>query len=1037
MKRTLFVAMAALGAAGGLLAQDCGPDAYRHLQDWENPYVTQINRLPARAVLTPFDTAGEALRNAALEIGRAASPHILMLDGTWKFGWAKRPEERAKDFWKPGFDVSGWSDILVPGCWQLQGAYDPPLYTNANYPHVTQPPFIMPEPPKDFTAYVYRNPVGSYRRDFELPAAWQGRRIVLHFDGVGAAAYVWVNGQKIGYTEDSKLPAEFDVTQAVKPGTNTLAVEVYRWSDGSYLEDQDFWRLSGIHRSVWLVAEQPAGLRDYVATTTLAGADGTLTVKPTVAGEAKVTMSLYDGDKKVGDLANGKITVKDVKPWTAETPHLYTLLFAVEVGGKTDYVARPVGFREVAVKDGLLKVNGKRVVLKGVNRHEVEPDGGYVVSREDMVADIREMKAMNINAVRTCHYPNATDWYDLCDKYGLYLVDEANIEAHGADRIGGLGNRPDFLPAMLERNERMILRDRNHPSVIVWSMGNETGWDGACENFALIYANNKRLDPTRPVQYERTGRRFTDIVCPMYIWPHQTEQYAKSNPKMPLIPCEYAHAMGNSTGDLRAYWDLIRTYPCLQGGFIWDWRDQAQWKDRPDGKGKFLAYGGDYGDKPNDDNFCCNGLLAADRQWHPGAYDVRTVYQNVHFKNLDWAKGTVAATSEFVFRDTAGMTGTWELVGPAGILAQGPLDATLAAIAPGASATVALTGWDATKAEGPGERFVTLRVFDTPAPVAKPVQVADAQFAKGDKPQALPIATDRMLHRWQIAEADGTVTLTAPGAKAVFNKASGLLTSLDLGGKPVIVQPLRPNFWRPPTDNDRGFNMARNLGVWREAGKQAKLSAFEAKADGQGGVTVATAFDLPAKAKDGTPSTVRLTYTFGTNGLVAVDFAFTAAKDLPEIPRIGVTFGVPKTMDQVAWFGRGPHENMPDRKESAYVGTYAMDLATLNDSHYVQNSEIGYRTDVRRVAVSGGGATLAIYGDPVVCFNVWPWTAETLCDDAKPHPYQWAEAPYNTVNIDLTQFGAGGVNSWGARPFDYARPRSGQTYAYRFTLSPR
>lgn len=1032
MKILVATTVAALGLAGGLFAQNRGPEAYRDAPDWENPYVTQIDRLPSRAVLTPFDTAEEALRNAALEIGRDRSPYIRVLDGTWKFGWAKRPEERAKDFWKPDFDVSGWADIAVPGCWQVQGDYDPPIYTNSRYPHANKPPYIMAEPPKDYTAFVYRNPVGSYRRDFELPAAWQGRRIVLHFDGVGSAAYVWVNGHRVGYTEDSKLPAEFDVTAAVRPGRNVLAVEVYRWSDGSYLEDQDFWRMSGIHRSVWLYAEKPAGLRDYVATTDLAGADGVLTVRPEIDGGAQVSMSLYDGGAKVGDLKDGVLTVRDVKPWTAETPHLYTLLFAVTSAGKTEYIARPVGFRTVAIADGLLKVNGKRILLKGVNRHEVGPTCGYVITRDEMIAEIREMKAMNINAVRTSHYPNATDWYDLCDKYGLYLVCDANIEAHGNEAIA---KAPDFRLHHLERSTRMILRDRNHPSVLVWSMGNESGF-GA--NFEAVYAANKALDPTRPTQYERTWGDCSDIICPMYVWPGNMEKYAKGNPKKPYVQQEYAHAMGNSTGDLRAYWDLIRKYPCLQGGFIWDWRDQAQWKARPDGKGRFLAYGGDYGDKPNDDNFNCNGLVAADLQWHPGAHDVRTVYQNVAFSDFDWAKGTVRLSSEFVFRTLAGHTGAWELVGPNGTLAQGALDPALAAIGPGASAVVALQGWDAAKAEGPGERFVTLRLFDAPAPVEKPVQVADAQFAKAAQPQALPIMTDRMLRRWQVADgADGTVTLSAAGAQAAFDKASGLLTALTLGGKPVIVEPLRPNFWRPPTDNDRGFNMAKRMGVWRDAGRDAKCVAFEAKAEPSGAATVATAFELPAKGRDGAPSTLRLTYTFATNGLVTVDFAFTAAAGLPDIPRIGVTFGVPKAMDTVEWFGRGPHENMPDRKESAYVGHYAMGIAALNDSHYVQNSELGYRTDVRRVALSGGGARLAVHGDPLICFNVWPWTAETLCDDAKPHPYQWAEAPYNTVNIDLTQFGAGGVNSWGAQPFDHAKPKSGRDYSYRFTLSPR
>ena len=1033
--KSLAFVLALGDAACALAAPDYGPEAYKDLPDWENPYVTQRNRLPSRSVLTPFATAKEALAFADLRLERQASPYVQVFDGTWKFTWAKRPEERRQNFWKPEVDASGWADIAVPGCWQLQGNYDPPIYTNVVYPHVRKPPYIMADPPKHYTSYVYRNPVGGYRRDFEMPAAWVGRRVVLHFDGVGSAARVWLNGKEVGYTEDSKLPAEFDVTAVAKPGKNTLAVEVYRWSDGSYLEDQDFWRMSGIHRSVWLVAEQAAGLRDYVAVTTLEGKDGTLRVTPEVAGNAQVAMSLYDGERKVGDLKEGCLTVKDVKPWNAEQPHLYTLLFTVTANGKTDYVARAVGFRVVTIEAAQLKVNGRRILVKGVNRHEIEPDTGHTVSREDMLADIREMKRMNVNAVRTCHYPNTSDWYDLCDKYGIYLVGEANVESHGMGYgKESLAHRPDYKAQHIERNERMIRRDRNHPSVIVWSMGNEAGFG---DNFRATYKNNKALDPTRPVQFQQTwGADGTDIICPMYAWPHHQERYAKSNPTRPYILCEYAHAMGNFTGDLQAYWDNVRKYPAVQGGFIWDWRDQGLWKPTPDGKGRFLAYGGDFGDKPNDDNFCCNGILAADRTWHPGAYDVRKVYQNVDFADLDWEHGTIRLTNGHTFRDLDGLDGMWELIGPQGPLAQGGLKrADYAHLAPGASASVTLEAWDPAKAKGPGERFVTLRLVGKTPPMLAPAVLADAQFAKGPA-QPLPIATDRMARRWQPTETEATLTLAAADAKATFDKATGLLTALTLGGKPIITRPLRPNFWRPPTDNDRGFKMPQHLGVWREAGKNAKCVAFEAK-PGEGSFTVATAFELPAKDKEGKPATARLTYAFGTDGLVTVDFAFSAPKGLPEIPRIGVTFGVPKAMDTVEWFGRGPHENMTDRKESAYVGRHRMTVARLNDSHYVKNGELGYRTDVRRLALTGEGVTFAIYGAPLFGFNVWPWTAETLGDDSKPHPFQRLETPYHTVNIDLTQFGVGGVNSWGTRPFDHARPQSGRDYAFRFTLSPR
>ena len=1022
-----------LGAVSALAALSfAGPEAYKDCPDWENPYVTQRNRLPSRSELVPFPTAEAALTYVRECQARTASPYVMSLDGTWKFSWAKRPEERVKGFWRETFDVSGWKDITVPGCWQLQGDYDPPIYVNSQFPHVNKPPYIMADPPKDYTAYVHRNPVGSYRRDFTVPADWAGRRVVLHFDGAGSAYDVWVNGKPVGYSEDSKLPAEFDVTSALKPGKNSLSVEVYRWSDGSYLECQDFWRLSGIHRSVWLLAERPEGLRDYVAVTTLDGKDGTLTVTPEVAGSAQVTMHLYDGTEEVGALREGRLTVRGVKHWNAEEPNLYTLLFAVTANGKTEYAARAVGFREVKIEGGVLKVNGRRIEVKGVNRHEMTPDGGYVVSRDEMVREIERMKRMNINAVRTCHYPNATEWYDLCDRHGLYVLDEANIEAHGRESIAG---NPDYLAMHVERCVNMALRDRNHPSVIGWSMGNESGFG---ENFKAAYRALKQLDPTRFVQYQRASADFSDVACPMYTHPSYSERYGKGKHNRPLILQEYAHAMGNSTGDLIAYWHPVKKYPTVQGGFIWDWRDQAVWKKTPDGKGRFLAYGGDFGEKPNTYNFNCNGLVDATGEWHPGAYDVRKVYQSVEFSAPNAEKGTVRLKNTHTFRTLAGLSGTWELIDAKGIAACGTLRAKdFAPLAPGQAGDVRLEGWKPALAKGDGERFLTVRLQgDVMGRVAV---VADEQFALGQatgKP-ALPAAPAPV--RWAVKEAGDACTVSGNGLVACFDRKQGVLAALEAAGRPLIIGAVRPEFWRAPTDNDRANGFLNRLAVWRKAGAEATCEDFKVAAAPDGTVTVATRLTLP-KGKDNAPSAMALTYRFGADGNVALDIEATLAQGLPELPRVGIAFRVPKTLDAVAWFGRGPHENMADRIESAYVGHYATTVAKLNDSRYVRNQELGHRMDTRRLTLEGNGLRLAIHGVTPFGFNVLPWTAEDLTNagSTEPqHPYELPVRDFLTVTLDAAHMGVGGINTWGARPEARYRPQSGQTYRLNLVLTNR
>ena len=593
-----------LGSLAGVLGM-CALSAWAgEPQPWRNPRVFERNRLPARAVAVPCDSAELALEIARGEKPRTASKWLVSLNGTWNFKW------------KHAADVAVWekeSPITVPGCWQLQGPYDPPNYTNTRYPiagYVKGDPTA--KPPKSFTSYYHRTPVGLYSRTFTLPADWSGRRTVIHFGGVSSALYVRVNGKEVGYSEDSRLPAEFDLTAYLVPGENTLEVEVFKHSDGSYLEDQDFWRLSGIYRDVWLVSEQANAAKDLVVEATLSAdyKTGTLVVKD----------------------ENGQIllekTYADPKLWDAGEPNLYYETVAFTQDGQTDWRAVAFGFRTIEIKDAVVYVNGKRILVKGVNRHEMSPKGGYAVTEEDMKKDIEILKKLGVNAVRTCHYPDDPLWYELCDRAGIYVCCEANVEAHGVDDFYSPGKakylpkNPRYHDAIVSRGVNMVKTFRNHPSIIFWSLGNESG-DGPA--MADEYVAMRKLDATRPIQYEGAmDSDHSDIKCPMYWSPGASEHYVANNPKKPYILCEYSHAMGNSSGDFAAYWKLAEKYPSFQGGFIWDYADQAIFKT--DARGTWLAYGGDFGDKPNDDNFNCNGIVDALRNWHPGAYEVQAVY---------------------------------------------------------------------------------------------------------------------------------------------------------------------------------------------------------------------------------------------------------------------------------------------------------------------------------------------------------------------------------------------------------------------------
>ena len=949
------------------------------LPPWENPYVTSSNRLPARAVVVPCESREVAVRIAGLEIERSASRYLESLNGMWDFNWSKDP-------WT--FDAKAWGKIKVPGCWELQGAFDPVQYLNVAYAFAKDPPYVTREPPKDYNTYEMRNPVGHYRRTFTVPAEWAGRRVVIHFGGVSSALELRVNGVRVGYSEDSRLPAEFDLTPFLKPSgePNLLEADVYRWCDGSYLECQDMWRLAGIFRDVWLVAEAKDAPKDLVVTTDLSDDFSRGTV--TVCDE------------------NGKVlftrTHERPRLWSAETPHLETAVF--QTGG--DRYAVRYGFRKVAIEKGVFKINGRRILVKGTNRHEMSPTGGYTVTKAEMVRDIEIMKSLNVNAVRTSHYPDDPLWYDLCDEMGLYVLSEVNIESHamGYAPETTLANRPDYLGQHVERGVRMVQTLRNHPSIYAWSLGNEAGYG---TNFVHEAAAMRRLDPSRPLHYEgacytRTHKvtAETDFECPMYAplsLRHDTrehggqlatEEYFKrvSEPR-PYIYCEYAHAMGNSGGDLSEFWKYPARYPQFQGGFIWDFADQALWKN---GQVRHLAFGGDFGDKPNHSCFNCNGFVNAERKLHPGAYEVWHCYRNVFVDLFDWTTGVARVRNGFAFRTLGGVQARWELTVDGEKTSAG--DFTLGEVPAGETVEKVVDIRNAVAPESAGEQFLTLRFYE------KEVEIAHAQFKRPGG--ALRVRQAVPGGAWTRSVKGDDEVWTCGETVVAVDRRTNLPKAMTRGGRPLISGPMRWNFWRATTDNDRGNWFWDRLGFWRTC--------------------------------DGTGMT-RVRLDFLPEGAVRVDATLAPTNGLPEIPRVGLTFEVPKTFADVRWFGLGPWENYCDRATAATVGIWQMPIAELNHDTYVKPCEQGYRTDVRWLELSGGGTKLKVSAvEPNFGFNVWDYTQA-----AAEGPLHWFEVRRSdvlTVNVDAAQMGVGGDDCWGAQTHAWWRLLPGREYRLSFVI---
>jgi len=1015
-----FAAVGGLAIAGLLVSASALAQNAPFPRDLEDVTLYGRNRLAPHAFYVP-----QATLAGAVSYDRDRSPWYRSLNGTWRFRYVADPAWRPVGFWRDDADLTGWDSIPVPGNWEALG-FGIPIYTNITYLYTPNPPFV---PHHD-------NPVGSYRRSFTVPAAWRGRRVILHFGSLKSAGWVWVNGREAGFAKGSKTPAEFDVTDLLRAGENTVAVQLFRFSDGDYLEDQDYWKISGIERDVFLYAVPATHIRDYWVHPGLDSTleRGTLTVDvslshagPGRADAVRVGAVLLgpDGGRVLrapltarlaeGTAAETTLTLSAHVPsparWPAETPVLYTVVLALmnARGDTTETIAQRVGFRRVEVRGGLLLVNNVPVIFRGVNRHEHDPVTGRYVTEASMRHDIELMKQANINAVRTSHYPNDPRWYDLADEYGLYLIDEANIESHGMGYHPDttLGNNPAWQTAHLDRTMRMVERDKNHASVILWSLGNEAG-DGV--DFVATSAWIHRRDPSRPVHYERAGEaRHVDVVSMMYPSFQRMLAYLGTWRDRPLILCEYAHAMGNSEGNFQDDWDFIYTHRQLQGGFIWDWVDQGLAARTRDGRAYF-AYGGDYGPPgtPSDFNFDFNGLVAPDRTPHPHYYEVRKVYQPINTRMT--APGTVRVVNRYDFRSLSHVRLRWTVTADADTLARGEradlavaardsaeLSLGLPAAHPAAGAEVFLKVEYVLKRDEPFRPAGTVIAWDQ-FPLAVPVQPI-AQ---------LPRPSDAVL-----VQDTARISVTGPRARVVFDRALGTLVSLVWDGTELIRTAPEPNFWRAPTDNDFGNGMPRRLRVWRTAGPDRHLVRIAARQDGRSRVTVETEELLHAGG-------ARLFTTwavYGSGDIVMRQRFVPGDTTVPELPRLGLRFTVPAGFDSVTWFGRGPQETYWDRKTGAAVGLYRAAAADLYYP-YDRPQETGTRADVRWMAVTNAAGTgLLAVGQPLLeasAMNVLQDDLDEGLEKVNRHPYMVRRQPFTEIRLDWHQMGVGGDNSWGA-----------------------
>ena len=1033
--------------------------------EWHDLQVNEINRLPLHTMHFAYDP-NDFPGTGAEYLDKKKSMNYLSLEGTWKFNWVANADERPTDFYKTDLDDSKWNNIQMPGNWEMLG-YGQPEYVNVGFAwrgHFDQQPPAVPT--KD-------NHVGSYRREINIPSNWDGKRVIAHFGSVTSNIYLYVNGKFAGYAEDSKVAAEFDITPFLKKGKNLIAFQTFRWCDGSWCEDQDFWRLSGPARENYLYARsKDHRLLDVRVETDLKNnyKDGYLNITAKVQGNTLAYFGLYDPDGKevivtgTDNVKNGvakyQLRVKNVRKWSAETPNLYTLVVSpIQNGGMYlpyEIVQVKVGFRKVEIKNKQFLVNGQPVLLKGANRHEIDPDEGYNVSEQRMIQDIMMMKRMNINAVRTCHYPDDPRWYDLCDKYGLYVVAEANQESHGFQYgDDAAAKKPEFAKQIMERNQHNVSMFFNHPSIVTWSMGNETVMG---DNFLKAYKWIKSQDKTRPVQYEQARRgEGTDIFCPMYYSVASSEKYAKDpNSPMPLIQCEYNHTMGNSGGNLSDYWNLIRQYPILQGGFDWDFVDQAlhrnivkpmsilPYKMNNEELRKIeYCYGGDYNKyDPSDNNFNCNGIIGPDRQMNPHAYEVAYQYQNIWAKMVNAETGEVSVHNENFFRDLSNYALAWSLEED-GVETQ---NGTIADLDVPAQQTKNFTiPYDKSKIKGK-EVFLNI---DFRLKEAEPLLTAGQVMAYAQLPvvtkQACSGDCSKMLAQGHgkkkmklAAKKNNVVAVTTPNLTFKIDRSTGLISEYAYNGKSLLGEggTLKPNFWRAPTDNDMGAGLQKKFQAWKNP--QMNLKNIDVKKDKKtNSVTILTSFDMPE-----VQGQMDITYVvFANTGAVKVteDFKATEGAKVSDMFRFGMLMQMPYTMEKSNYYGRGPIENYSDRKDCMRIGVYTDD-ADNQYFPYIRPQESGTKSDIRWwKQTDATGLGLQVKSCTPFYASAIHFDTEELDDgDDKEqrHSFDLKKSKFTNLFLDSAHMGVGGENSWGAWPLEKYRVHYGNK-TFTFTLIPQ
>lgn len=1004
----------------------------QHPQPWQHPEIQTENALAPRAWFIPTISEAAALSGST-------SPFLLSLDGTWKFRLDASPAARPDSFFADHYDVSNWKNIKVPAHWQTEG-FDKFIFTDVEYPIPINPPY----PPEN------DNPTGSYRRSFTIPAEWAGRNIILRFGAVNSFFYCWINGRYIGFSKDSKTAAEFDITHYLRKGENTVSVQVLRFSDATYLEGQDMWKLSGIERSVQLIAQPKIAVRDFFVK---AGLDSTYTngifsldvQLNSTARHGRLQIKLLDDKGNIviqqQQTLNGtadyhfEATLHNVKSWNAEHPHLYKLLISqFDKNGKlVECIAHETGFRTIEIRNGLLLINGVAVKIKGVNRHEHNMYTGKVITQENMMEDIRLMKQYNINAVRASHYPNSPEWYRLCDEYGIYVVDEANIECDGMSfhPMKTLSDKPQWKEAYLHRTRRMFETNKNHCSIITWSLGNESGFG---ENFEATYRYLKSKDNTRPVQYEAAGdNEFTDIVCPMYKSTSVLLGYVREWRSRPFILCEYAHMMGNGGGNLKEYWDLMYRYPQLQGGFIWDFSDQTFKKKDKAGR-DIWAYGRDMGNVglTSDTSYCADGLFAADRTPHPQAFEFKKVIQPAGFEPVPLSANSIRIINRLDFTDLDQFYFNWVIRSNGETIAKGELNA--GSVAPHKEKIITLP-LPVLKAKPGTEYFVTIEMrtrHDAP--------LVPAHYLAAWEQFPLPVALAEMpapasTKVISVKEEPSQIKIAGVDFEVAFSRKTGWLSAYNWQQQAMMKSPLEPHFWRAATDNDIGNSQQIRCAVWKDVLQTARLDSLKIDTTNKRQVIIRTWHYLPA-----VKAVYKAAYIVTGDGVINISVAMKSGRDpMPELPRFGMRMILHGAFDQVKWLGRGPFDNYADRQTAAAVDIYSMNADQLFHP-YPRAQESGYRTDVRWITLTNkNGVGLTAQGQPHISTGVLHFNMDHLEFDRyaaeNNHGGSMTNEDLVWWNIDYKQMGVGGDNSWGATPHaEYLLPY--QDYSYSFTLRP-